>query len=225
MTHGRRLLGATGAVFSLLVFGCASSATSTATRSSPAPAAASVAAGPASASPPAWSRPAPRHWAAVKEPIGPIDCGDPTPVVLDETPWHTPWAVAGQFRFATYGLYAFQPGRGGAKVLIDTAEPLDMQVSLRGWRCSDGHPLRFMYRNVRPLTFPNVQAMESAGDFVATLEPRGDRRLPVPCSALAFNRCWIDIGSGYMLFTTPGKWTVSVFKGDELIASVVFLVS
>jgi len=61
--------------------------------------------------------------------------------------------------------------------------------------------------------FPNVQAMETAGDLVATLEP------------VRYIDSWYGIGSGYMLFTTPGKWKVSVFQGDEVVASVVLLVS
>jgi hypothetical protein len=29
---------------------------------------------------------------------------------------------------------------------------------------------------------------------------------------------------GYILFTTPEKWKVSVFQGDQLLASIVLLV-
>jgi len=187
MTHGRRSLGASGVLFSLLLFGCASPATSP-PRSSSEPPAASVAAGP-------------------------IDCGDPTPVVLDETPSHTPWAVTGSFRFATYGMPIFRPGFP-TKVPIDVNKPLETPVDVRGWRCADGHPLRFWYRGGVPFhSVPDVRAMETAGDLVATLKP------------VRYIDSWMGIGAGYMLFTTPGKWKVSVFQGDQLLASAVFLVS
>lgn len=173
------LTGAFTVLLSMLISGCAGAATSTA-KSSSAPAAAP----------------------------SPIDCGDPTAVVLDETPVHTPWAMAGPFRFATYDVHP-RP----SKVVIRPEKPLVTAVTLRGWRCSDGHPLRFWYRTTGG--YPSVvdaRAMETVGDLAATLEPAGHDSIP------------IDYG-GYMLFTTPGKWKVSVFQGDQLVASVVFLVS
>jgi hypothetical protein len=52
--------------------------------------------------------------------------------------------------------------------------------------------------------------METAGDLVVTLKALGSGR---------------DVDyPGYILFTTPGKWKVSVAQGDQLLASAVFLV-
>lgn len=192
MTHGRKSLGAFSVLLSLLLSGCASSATSNA-KSHAAPPAASVAGSP-------------------------IACGDPTPLVSSESigqpaAYSTAWAVAGPLRFAVYGLQGFRPGTL-TKVPIVVEKPLERNVTLKGWRCSDGRPLRFWYgRSGLPFDpVPDVRALETAGDPIATLEARG------PGSG-------INAYGGYFLFTTPGKWKVSAFLGDQLLAAVVLLVS
>ena len=204
MTHGCKSLGAFSVLLSLLLSGCASSATSNA-NSHAAPPAASVAGSP-------------------------IACGDPTPLVSSESIGQpaadsTAWAVAGPLRFAVYGLHGFRPGTP-TKVPIVVEKPLERNVTLKGWRCSDGRPLRFWYeRSGLPfpvqyaydaagnlMMVPDVRAMETAGDPIATLEAHG------PASG-------INGYGGYFLFTTPGKWKVSAFLGDQLLAAVVLLVS
>jgi hypothetical protein len=89
---------------------------------------------------------------------------------------------------------------------------LEANVTLKGWRCSDGHPLRFWYeKGKQPDPVWNPKALETAGDRVATLVAHGANS-------------GINAYGGYFLFTTPEKWKVSVFQGDQLLASVVFLV-
>lgn len=203
MTDGSKSLRAFSVLLSLLLSGCASSATSNA-KSHAAPPAASVAGSP-------------------------IACGDPTPLVSSESIGErgsTAWAVAGPLRFAVYGLHGFRPGVP-TKVPIAVEKPLERNVTLKGWRCSDGRPLRFWYErgglpfpvqyardDAGNLTMvPDVRAIETAGDPIATLE------------APRFPGSGINAYGGYFLFTTPGKWKVSAFQGDQLLASVILLVS
>jgi hypothetical protein len=145
----------------------------------------------------------------------PIACGDPTPLVKGETlgipaaSGTTLWAVAGPLRFAVYA--PFKPG-SPTKVPITVEKPLETNVTLKGWRCSDGHPLRFWYeKGSQPDPVWNPKTLETVGDRVATLVAYGANS-------------GINAYGGYILFTTPEKWKVSVFQGDRLLASVVFLV-
>jgi hypothetical protein len=185
-----RPLGAYILLLSRLVSGCSNLAASTAKGKSSSPA---VSVAPA-----------------------PIACGDATPLVKSETigqpaAYTTPWAVAGPLRFAVYGLASFREG-SPTKVPINVEKPLEGNVTLRGWRCSDGHPLRFWYKSGNQ-AYPvwNPKALETAGDFVATLEAFGATS-------------GVNAYSGYILFTAPGKWMVSVAQGDQVLGSVVFLV-
>jgi hypothetical protein len=143
----------------------------------------------------------------------PIACGDPTPLVNSEAIGRPAaesalWLVAGPLRF---GVYApFKPG-SPTKVPITLGKPLEADVTLKGWRCSDGHPLRFWYprgNQAYPVWDPN--ALETAGERVVTFQALGTS------AASAFG--------GYILFTSPGKWKVSIAQGGQHLASVIFVV-
>ncbi len=145
----------------------------------------------------------------------PIACGDPTLLVNSESigqpaEYTSRWAVGGPLRFAVYGLASFKPG-SPIKVPIVVEKPLESNVTLKGWRCSDGRPLRFWYerRGAYPFPIPDVRALETVGDPVATLEAGPGT----------------NAYGGYFLFTSPGKWKVSAFLGDHVLASVVLVVS
>jgi hypothetical protein len=100
------------------------------------------------------------------------------------------------------------------KVLIYVQRPLRAPIRLRGRRCSDGRPLRFFYRNagdLRDLPQAGPAAdLERVGDRVATLAA-GEPPTVVP--ALGY--------PGYMLFSAPGKWKVSVHRGRRLLGSAI----
>ena len=100
------------------------------------------------------------------------------------------------------------------KVLIHVQRPLRAAVTLRGRRCSDSRPLRFFYQNAGDLRdLPKAApaaALQSMGDRVATLaagEP------PIIAPALGYG--------GYMLFSGPGKWKVSVYRGRRLLGTAI----
>ncbi len=145
----------------------------------------------------------------------PIACWDPTPLVSSESiglpaEYTTRWAVAGPLSLAVYGLASFKPG-SPTKVPIAVEKPLEYNVTLKGWRCSDGRTLRFWYerRGAWPFPSPDVRALETAGDPVATLEASPGT----------------NAYGGYFLFTSPGKWKISAFVGDEVFASAILVVT
>lgn len=103
------------------------------------------------------------------------------------------------------------------KVLILHVESSG-EVHVRGARCSDGKTLRFWYKSAAPFSSRDasstpipVSVLESTGDDVLTLPPTevGPRLLPTRM--------------GYMFFTTPGLWRISVESGGST-SSVIFRV-
>jgi hypothetical protein len=109
----------------------------------------------------------------------------------------------------------FVPGYP-TKVLILPFTSLQAAVTLQGWRCADGQPLRFWYGGGVPFTsLPASEAvLASTGDLVATLEPQ-----PTPSMGGRMSY------PGYMLFTAPGAWKVVVRRNGSVLGSVVFFVS
>jgi hypothetical protein len=77
--------------------------------------------------------------------------------------------------------------------------------------------LRFWYRKSGD-PFWEIQhgkTLETLGDLIATLEPAGvSGPDQVPAGY-----------GGYILFTSAGKWKVSAFQGDQVLASVVLVVT
>jgi hypothetical protein len=90
--------------------------------------------------------------------------------------------------------------------------------------------LRFWYRKTGD-PFWEIQhgkRLETLGDLIATLEPAGvsEASEVVDASGEVHKRLGGPIGySGYLLFTGPGKWKVSVLQLEQLLGSVVFLVT
>ena len=88
-------------------------------------------------------------------------------------------------------------------------------LTLRGYDCDSGRPLRFWYRN-EPLTFPlGFPTTE------AELQHKGDLTLRFPATK--------QVGgthSGYMLFWAPGDWRLVLSAaGRGTVGSVVVRVS
>lgn len=148
-------------------------------------------------------------------------CGHPSELVSysDNQNWRG--AVAGPLFFS-----AFKPGQSAAvlsdyvpgfpyKVLAQPMRPLSKPVNLRGSNCLTGEPLRFWYRDGVPFAhLPAPQAeFAVAGDLVATLSP-----IPSDTSGEPSGH------TGYMLFSGPGQWKVSVEESGTVAGSVVFLV-
>lgn len=137
----------------------------------------------------------------------PVKCGDPA--VLATYPRDKSWhgLRIGPLFFSAFGpttdqavISDFDP-RYPTKVVIQPIDPLDAPVKVEGKRCSNGERLRFEYG--------------ASWDMpVALLTPAGvaDNGMPVGYT-------------GYMLFTAPGKWMISVSSNaGNLIGSAVVLV-
>ena len=104
---------------------------------------------------------------------------------------------------------AYVPGYP-TKVRLRLTEELGSSLALQGWRCADEKPLRFWYREDLPFVDVPVsrKALETTGDLVASLEPH-DRPIDY---------------TGYMLFTSTGKWDIAVLSRGRAIGHVVIRV-
>lgn len=160
-----------------------------------------------------------------------IACGDPTPVVKLGSGYAAPAGpllFAGRFRGGRAEITDFKPGP--YKVPIHPQTALEAPVTMQGWRCSDGHPLRFWYKD-RGDPFWEIQheSLETVGDLIATLEPAGvsaSDQVVDPLGEVHTRLGGIRIGyGGYILFTSPGTWKVSVLQQGHVLGSVVFLVT
>lgn len=138
-------------------------------------------------------------------------CGPPSPLRPESSIESEPAARVGQLLFLALGSgpraeTAYIPGYP-TKELLHLTEGLESPLALQGWRCSDGRPLRFWYREGLPFAEVPVsrKALETTGDLIAPLEPH-DRSIDY---------------TGYMLFTSTGTWDVAVLSGDRVIGHVV----
>jgi hypothetical protein len=152
-------------------------------------------------------------------------CGNPTrleevsPEVAPGVPAGPIWFIVGG-RVGRPAAVMLEPNYPDAlyprKVLIFLREPLTAPVTLRGWRCSDGKPLRFWYRG-GPVPLPSNPAsaknMATAGDLVSKLEATEP---PIVSPTLGY--------PGYILFSAPGRWIVIVEQDGEAVGSSVFRV-
>ncbi len=92
-------------------------------------------------------------------------------------------------------------------------------LTLRGFSCSDGRPLRFWYRDGSP----SVVGPASTPIPNGVLEMIGDET--VVFEAFTLRSPENPLGHpGYMLFTSAGDWRLEVRGGDTLLGSVVIRV-
>ena len=87
-------------------------------------------------------------------------------------------------------------------------------LTLRGYQCDSGLPLRFWYRS-EPLTFP--RGFPTTED---ELRQKGDLSLRFPVTKKLRGTY-----SGYMLFWAAGDWRLVLSAGGTTVASVVVRVS
>ncbi len=139
--------------------------------------------------------------------VGPINCGEPASLV--NYPRDKSWLG---LRLGPLFFSAFGPGQDRAviagfdrrlptKVVIQPIDPLNAPTKVEGKRCSNGERLRFEYG-------------ASWDTPVAVLPPVGASADGTPVGY-----------TGYMLFTAPGKWVISVSSNDgQLIGSAIVLV-
>lgn len=82
---------------------------------------------------------------------------------------------------------------------------------LRGWRCSDGRPLRFW--------FSNAQLPFHGRGSVAQLASTGSERLRL---RLAYLRGQHLFMVGYVLFSSPGRWVVEATENGRHLGTALF---
>ena len=87
-------------------------------------------------------------------------------------------------------------------------------LTLRGYQCDSGLPLRFWYRS-EPLTFP--RGFPTTED---ELQQKGDLSVRFPVTKKLRGTY-----SGYMLFWAAGDWRLVLSAGRTTVASVVVRVS
>jgi len=116
------------------------------------------------------------------------------------------YAYSGQTSHAIVG--DFEPGIP-TKVGVGVVHPITTAVTMEGWECATGQPLRFWYKECCP--FASLPVAESqlavTGDLQAVLAPGASQGYP-----------------GYMLFTRPGLWKVTVKQGDQILGAVILQV-
>jgi hypothetical protein len=136
-------------------------------------------------------------------------CQGPSPVEVPKDHPEAFGVIARPLMFRAFGslpdatIADWQPGTIQKVLILHIESSGDVHV--RGARCTDGKALRFWYKSPAPFTsrdasstpFP-ISVLESTGDEVLTLPPTeaGAGLLPTRM--------------GYMFFTTPGLWRISV---------------
>ena len=100
------------------------------------------------------------------------------------------------------------------KVVIRGRMPRKSTLTLRGYKCGSGLPLRFWYRS-DPLTFPlGFPATEEE------LQQKGDLSVRFPATKKVRGTY-----SGYMLFSAAGNWRLVLSAGGTTVGSVVVRVT
>jgi hypothetical protein len=105
-------------------------------------------------------------------------------------------------------------GYGATKTVIQPNWHAHLaRVILRGWRCSDGRPLRFWFSPRNP------QLPFSGRGSVEQLASTGSKRLTL---RLAYLR-WQHFDTvGYVLFSSPGKWVIEARSPSRVLGTVLF---
>lgn len=110
----------------------------------------------------------------------------------------------------------YKPGYA-LKVVIVVAKPFTKPLTMRGWRCSDGAPLRFAM--TYPFAFNSTpvpsDVYAAAGEEAPLIEPMSSLSAGVVVGANA---------PPYMLFTSSGKWVLEVREGTGYVGRTVLLV-
>ena len=152
-----------------------------------------------------------------------LSCGEPTK--LEPHP-HQPGFTgpplgpllvrqfADEVTTAVIGYYL--PGYA-TKVVTVLARPFDKPLTLRGWRCADGVPLRFAW--VYPFGLNSTPAppamFKEAGEQAPVIQPTTSIDSTGVLGANA---------PPYFLFTSSGKWLIELREGATTVGRVVLLV-
>jgi hypothetical protein len=103
-------------------------------------------------------------------------------------------------------------GYGATKTVIEPNRRARLaRTVLRGWRCSDGRPLRFWFRN--------AGLPWSGRGTERQLATTGSRGLRLDLARLRAHH-WDTVG--YVMFSSPGKWVVEARSGRRVLGTVLF---
>jgi len=138
-----------------------------------------------------------------------------------------PGAKAGPIMFRSFGegspdatIRGWQPG-SIQKVLILQLESAPALL-VRGQRCSDGHTLRFWYRDGAPFA---LRRPESTPIPTEVLDTTGDSVLAIPPFE-AHDPPFVSGLPGYMFFTSAADWRIDVWDtGGRHLGSTVIRVT
>jgi hypothetical protein len=155
---------------------------------------------------------------------GPVECGEVTR--LEPHPQQTSFlgAPLGPLMVRNFAddattaeVTAYEPGRA-TKVVIVVARPFSRPLALRGYRCSDGRPLRFA--STYPFALNSTPApsdvFASAGQETFEIQPSEE-----VAPGLIFGPRGAP---PYMLFSSPGKWVIELRDRDDVVGRAALLV-
>lgn len=110
------------------------------------------------------------------------------------------------------------------KIVTFVLKRVRKSLTLRGWRCTDGKPLRFWYGDPkRPNPWPpwedtafplTQQQLETLGSLTANLPPT-----PGPTKATRYGY------GGYILFSSEGDWKIQLRQGSRLVGAFLMRVA
>jgi hypothetical protein len=107
-------------------------------------------------------------------------------------------------------------------LIVAPRPPLTADLTLRGFECVTGRPLRFWYPMPNQPSSPlattgavTSDALRNSGTVTAVLHRSGQAQATQIGAPRTDYR-------GYMLFAAPGKWKVTVRHGKRIVGSVVF---
>ena len=157
---------------------------------------------------------APASATAIPAPIGPISCGFATATAPDPVDPSVAGVLIGPLLFPTGGQSAeITFDLGGLNKVVPLAEvQIDSPLTIRGWRCADGQPLRFSAKVPKSISVPLTQQQEeSIGDPQFHVAPTGP--LPEKPRRLGFG--------GYWLWSAPGLWKIELAQGTAVLGDFV----
>jgi hypothetical protein len=159
-------------------------------------------------------------------------CGPPSSLGTVPTGNVGPGIQAGPVWFVPGGPVRLAPSYPDAiyprKVLIQAPKPpLSADLTLRGFKCGSGVPLRFWYPRAGEAPYPsgdNVmrpsssRELRESGSSVAALYRAGHAQPTTRDGARTDYR-------GFILFSEPGTWKVVVRDGARVVGTAIFRVT
>ena len=118
---------------------------------------------------------------------------------------------------ATTAIIGYYVPGYATKVVTVVARPFDKPLTIRGWRCADGVPLRFAWGY--PFALNSTPApsdlFAAAGEEAPVIQPT---------TTLPLSGIYAANAPPYFLFASPGKWLLELRDGATTVGRAVLLV-